>query len=614
MSQAARDRVDVPTPFGIVPLWGRALASNRTAPAVVIINGAFYFPGILTAALPAVMEPFCDVFISHFPGLHAPSLKNASVETFAAAIDAAIEQALSGRSVVLLGYGAGAVVALAARSPAIQRIIALEPMLETAELWPILPAIRRVHKKYPEQRPLIAALYGLTADGRFTKSHYNVLTGLNIPTEIFHGDAPLGKPRDVSEFPSLVSDAARERLAAAPGVTIHTLPKTGHSFDYRAQLYVRQALIRAVRAGNPGDAGVPALLEPRQYGPVVPNQTPAPPDRKAWVYTGPKSREAPRVTVGIPAYKPEHLRQAIESVLAQTYPDFELLISDDSRDGSVRRIVDQFKDQRIRMIDGPRQGLVSNSAHIWNHASNDFLKFLYDDDYLYADCLSKCISYIGVKKLSYLFSNRNFVDKNNKLISSPSSIVGNLPVILQNDYVSSICADRMLNIFGEPSNLLIRMSAFDGPECMTQYKGIGIRHLTDVAFYMNAADRGQCIGLPQRLSAFRQHAGQVSSRRSAPGFSAGIFEWEIFMRGALDDGIASPDAVTAKLGMLAHVYEQYKSKFQELNAFEIHIPLLLEQIRIGERPLLSEEFRARIAQAHQMIDLRAADQANAAPP
>ncbi len=610
MSLGTLSRADVATPWGIVPLWGRALPPNCKAPAVVIINGAFVDADAYTN-LPALMEPFCDVFITHFPGLHAPSLKNASVETFAAAIDAAIEQALSGRSVVLLGRGMGAVVALAARSPLIQRIIVLEPMLETAELWPILPDIRRIHKQHPRHRPLIAALFGLTVDGRFTASHYNVLTGLNIPTEVFLGDDRLGKPRPVSERPSLVSDAARERLALTPGVTLHVVPKSGNNLR-ESFLRVRQALIRAVRAGNPRGDGVPAPLEPpaRTCSSKPDN---SPPDHKVWVYTGPKSHAAPRVTVGIPAYKPAHLRQAIESVLAQTYPDFELLISDDSRDGSVRRIVDQFKDQRIRVIDGPRRGLVANSAQIWNHASNDLLKFLYDDDFLMKNCLKQFVSYINVQQLSYAFSHRDFVDENGALLSSPSSIKGDLPLILKNYVVAESCANKRQNFFGEPSNWLIRKSAFDGPECLTHYKGIEILHLIDVAFYMNAADRGQCIGLPQRLSAFRMHAGQVTYSRSAPGYSAGIFEWEIFMRGALDDGIASPDAVTDKLHQLSPIYRKNMSNFPELNDFEIHIPLLLEQIRIGERPLLSEEFRARIAKAHQMIALRAADQANAAP-
>lgn len=50
----------------------------------------------------------------------------------------------------------------------------------------------------------------------------------------------------------------------------------------------------------------------------------------------------PEVTVAIPAYKPAHLSQAIASVLAQTFTDYELLISDDCPDDSVRAVVAQF--------------------------------------------------------------------------------------------------------------------------------------------------------------------------------------------------------------------------------------------------------------------------------
>jgi cellulose synthase/poly-beta-1,6-N-acetylglucosamine synthase-like glycosyltransferase len=43
----------------------------------------------------------------------------------------------------------------------------------------------------------------------------------------------------------------------------------------------------------------------------------------------------PRVSVLIPAYKPRHLSQAIASVLAQTFDDYELLLSDDDPGGAV---------------------------------------------------------------------------------------------------------------------------------------------------------------------------------------------------------------------------------------------------------------------------------------
>ena len=63
----------------------------------------------------------------------------------------------------------------------------------------------------------------------------------------------------------------------------------------------------------------------------------------------------PRVTVLMPVYNAGHyLREAVESILAQTFGDFEfLIINDGSTDGS-RKIVTSYTDPRIRLVDNER--------------------------------------------------------------------------------------------------------------------------------------------------------------------------------------------------------------------------------------------------------------------
>ena len=59
----------------------------------------------------------------------------------------------------------------------------------------------------------------------------------------------------------------------------------------------------------------------------------------------------PKVSVLIPLYKTNDavLRETIESVLGQTYRDFELLLLDDSPPGARKQaVVEEYKDERIR--------------------------------------------------------------------------------------------------------------------------------------------------------------------------------------------------------------------------------------------------------------------------
>ena len=56
----------------------------------------------------------------------------------------------------------------------------------------------------------------------------------------------------------------------------------------------------------------------------------------------------PFFTIAIPAYKRRFLKEAIDSVIAQTYSHFELVIVDDASPDDLFSVVSQYEDDRIR--------------------------------------------------------------------------------------------------------------------------------------------------------------------------------------------------------------------------------------------------------------------------
>lgn len=70
---------------------------------------------------------------------------------------------------------------------------------------------------------------------------------------------------------------------------------------------------------------------------------------------------APQITIGLPCYMAEKtLAQAIESVLNQTYEDFELLLVDDGSEDGTLEIARTYQDVRIRIIvDGEHRGIAA---------------------------------------------------------------------------------------------------------------------------------------------------------------------------------------------------------------------------------------------------------------
>ena len=102
----------------------------------------------------------------------------------------------------------------------------------------------------------------------------------------------------------------------------------------------------------------------------------------------------PLVTVTIPMYNNERfIRQTIESILSQTYTNFELLIYDDNSTDSSYEIATSFRDTRMRVFRNKRNlGPEGN----WNKAirgvSGKYVKLICGDDILYPKCLEKQVA------------------------------------------------------------------------------------------------------------------------------------------------------------------------------------------------------------------------------
>ncbi|ALP54078.1 hypothetical protein Tel_13575 [Candidatus Tenderia electrophaga] len=102
-----------------------------------------------------------------------------------------------------------------------------------------------------------------------------------------------------------------------------------------------------------------------------------------------KPQVAGRISVIMPCYNAErHLRESIDCVLNQSYPDVELVVVDDgSTDGS-REILAEYGD-RIVFVEQENQGPYPARNNGMTRASGEFVAFLDADDYWAADCLEK---------------------------------------------------------------------------------------------------------------------------------------------------------------------------------------------------------------------------------
>lgn len=96
-----------------------------------------------------------------------------------------------------------------------------------------------------------------------------------------------------------------------------------------------------------------------------------------------------RFSIIIPLYnKEKSIRKTIQSVLNQSYTDFELIIvNDGSTDNSLIE-AQSVQDDRIRIIDKPNGGVSSARNRGMEESTSDWMTFLDADDIMYPDALS----------------------------------------------------------------------------------------------------------------------------------------------------------------------------------------------------------------------------------
>ncbi|MEM7819481.1 MAG: glycosyltransferase [Candidatus Aenigmatarchaeota archaeon] len=129
--------------------------------------------------------------------------------------------------------------------------------------------------------------------------------------------------------------------------------------------------------------------------------------------------KVPKVSICIPSYNyGNYISQAIESVLNQTFENFELIIVDNNSIDDTDYIVKKIKDKRIRYIKNKQNvGMVKNFNRCVSLAKGKYILILPADDRLLPKMLEKELEIFKKdKKIGLVYSAFTQVDANNNII------------------------------------------------------------------------------------------------------------------------------------------------------------------------------------------------------
>ena len=214
----------------------------------------------------------------------------------------------------------------------------------------------------------------------------------------------------------------------------------------------------------------------------------------------------PRVSVLLPVYNGEsYLARAIDSVLQQTFENFELLVLDDgSTDGSqaIARAA-AARDARIRVIAGEHRGLVDGLNSAANMAAGELLARMDADDISLPDRFAKQVSYLDAHpEVCAVGCPAMRIDPDGLPISS-------WPVPESHEEID---AQHMTGLGGgilQPSVMMRKSSFLQVGGYRAEFK----YGAEDYDLFLRMAEIGKLANLPEILLQYRLHLKSVTVRR-----------------------------------------------------------------------------------------------------
>jgi glycosyltransferase involved in cell wall biosynthesis len=169
----------------------------------------------------------------------------------------------------------------------------------------------------------------------------------------------------------------------------------------------------------------------------------------------------PRVSVCIPTYDyARYLPAAIDSVLAQDYDDYELIVVDNASRDETPAVLARYGD-RIRAYRNERNlGLFGNFARCLELARGELVKFLAADDWLHPAFLGEAVALMDRHPSAAIVSGPGFyVDEEGRVWGVGTT--GVFDAGLVPGPVALRAQADLLNAIGMPSNTLLRRAAVD---------------------------------------------------------------------------------------------------------------------------------------------------------
>jgi glycosyltransferase involved in cell wall biosynthesis len=232
------------------------------------------------------------------------------------------------------------------------------------------------------------------------------------------------------------------------------------------------------------------------------------------------------VSVVVPAYNnADHIERTMDSILAQTYTDLQIVVADHaSSDDTWRRLQPYRADPRVTLETTDAGG---GALRNWNRvsllATGEYLKLVCGDDVIYPELIEKQVAALAANPRAVLAaSKRDIIDADDRPIVRDRGL-GGLRGTVSGTEASRRTVALGTNIFGEPGCVLFRRSSLEA----AGWWDSSFPYLIDQATYVRVLLSGEFEAVPGTLAGFRVSDSQWSVRlaRSQADQAVAFHHW-----------------------------------------------------------------------------------------
>lgn len=260
----------------------------------------------------------------------------------------------------------------------------------------------------------------------------------------------------------------------------------------------------------------------------------------------------PKVSVLIPVFNNEkYLKRAVDSILCQTYSDFELIIIDDGSSDSSFQILSMYSDARLKIYSRANRGMVATRNELIALSSGDLVAIMDADDISHPRRIAAQVEFLEANP------DVGAVGTRGRFIDPDGDDLADFNDCLTHDQITQALMATALGIIN-PSSMIRRAVLADVGSYRSEFT-----YSDDLDMWLRIGEKYELRNIDEVLLSYRVHEQNASHLKSREQSQAA---WRAVAEACIRRGIATPKNIFSETTVETSAEKKIKWAWWAYNA------------------------------------------------